>query len=51
MIITTMVYIHFSKPTLANHQYTVSGKTGTTLFVPLTLLNYGQFSKFFHRQT
>jgi len=33
------------------HYYTVSGKNGTILFLPLTFLNAGQFSKFFHQRT
>jgi len=31
--------------------YTVSGKNGTTLFLPITLPNANRFRKFFHRQT
>jgi len=31
--------------------YTVSGKNRATLFLPLTLSNAGQFSKFFHQRT
>jgi len=31
--------------------YTVFRKNGTTMFLPLTLPNAGQFSKFFHQHT
>jgi len=41
----TIKVIHNSK------LYNVSGKNGTTLFLPVTLPTAGQFSKFFHQQT
>jgi len=31
--------------------YTVSGKKGATLFLPVTLRNANRFSKFFYRHT
>ena len=31
--------------------YTVSGKKGATLFLPVTLRNANRFSKFFHHHT
>jgi len=35
----------------AEMDYTVSGKKGATLFLPVTLRNANRFSKFFHHHT
>jgi len=34
-----------------NSYYTVSGKKGATLFLPVTLRNVNRFSKFFYHLT
>jgi len=52
-ILSRMNYklLHRRETALQGALYTVSGKKGATLFLPVTLRNVNRFSKFFYHHT